>query len=147
VLLVALVMLILTIKFRRAGPSLRLHAAVFGEELSQLVHNAEDDSPWLASLDEADEMQLVPFHVGLADSQQASNPEPHTSPNPNPHPKATPAPNFIPSPNPDPSPSHHQVSEYLLESFNEHSRPPRFGALVLNDTLRVRLLARVRVRG
>ena len=40
VLLVGLVMLILTIKYRRAGPSLRLHAAVFGEELTQLVHNA-----------------------------------------------------------------------------------------------------------
>ena len=33
------------------------------------------------------------------------------------------------------------MSEYLLDSFNDHSRPPRFGALVLNDTLHVRLLA------
>ena len=90
VLLVGLVMLILTIKYRRAGPSLRLHAAVFGEELTQLVHNAEDDSPWLPSLEQADAMQLDPYHVGLADSQQ--------------------------------------VSEYLLDTFNDHSRPPRFGA-------------------
>ena len=34
-----------------------------------------------------------------------------------------------------------QVSEYLLESYNDHSRAPRFGAFVLNDTLHVRLLA------
>ena len=30
-----------------------------------------------------------------------------------------------------------QVSEYLLESYNDHSRAPRFGAFVLNDTLHV----------
>ena len=104
VLLVGLVMLILTIKYRRAGPPLRLHAAVFGER-TQLVHNAEADSALLSTLDSAalKEMQLDPFHVGLADSQQ--------------------------------------VSEYLLESYNDHSRAPRFGAFVLNDTLHVRLLA------
>ena len=54
------------------------------------VHNAEHDSPWLPSLEQADAMQLEPYHVGLADSQQ--------------------------------------VSEYLLHTFNDHSRPPRFGA-------------------
>ena len=36
------------------------------------MHNAEDDSPWLPSLEQADAMQLDPHHVGLADSQQVS---------------------------------------------------------------------------
>ena len=101
VALVGLVMLILTIKYRRAGPSLELHAAIF-EETTQLVHNAEPSSPLLRHMDMT-AMDAEAFHVGLADS--------------------------------------HEVSKYMLDTYNDHTRPQRFGALVVNDTLHVHLFA------
>ena len=101
VALVGLVMLILTIKYRRAGPSLELHAAIF-EETTQLVHNAEPSSPLLHHMDMT-AMDAEAFHVGLADS--------------------------------------HEVSKYMLDTYNDHSRELRMGAWVHNDTLHFELYA------
>ena len=61
-------MLILTIKFRRAGPALGLHAGIYGER-TQIAHNAQPDSPLLRHLD-LESADAAAFHVGLADSRQ-----------------------------------------------------------------------------
>ena len=98
--LIALVMMTLTIKYRPAGPAIRMHAALYAGTPTQLLHNVDEASPLMVQLDPD---VVSPAYHGVADSNE--------------------------------------LSRYMLNTYNDHSRELRMGAWVHNDTLHFELYA------